>query len=130
MSTKAYFTGGRGQFNNANDFKIRLEGVSTSGMVLGSDSVEEFFKNGATIISLTVEQQVAPNGATQYHLALEGVNLASTVIDFVATTGTTTSFPSGAEEDIGVNEGFHFRGKRVSGTNQPIMSFSVKVLRL
>ena len=130
MSTKAYFTGGRAQFNNSNDFKIRLEGVSTSGITLTSDPAEQFFKNGATIISLTVEQQTAPNGATQYHLALEGVNLASTVIDFPATSGITTSFPSGAEEDIGANEGFHARGRRVSGTNQPIMSFSVKVLRL
>lgn len=131
MSKKEYFSGGRYQLNNSNDFQIWLEGLGNSGATITSPPAEQFFKNGATILGLTVDMQGAGNGTTHFNLAIEGTLLATTEIEFLTTvTGVIESTATGGEEDVGINEGLHFRAKRLTGTAKPIFSHSCKVLRL
>lgn len=132
MTTKKeYMIGGRAQFNNSNDFKYRLEGLASStGLSLSSIGSQSTFRYGATILDLTVTQITAGNGTNEYHLGIEDTNIATTQIQFLTgVTGTTSVEPTGGDEIVEINEGLHARGKRLSGTAKPIMSFSAKILR-
>lgn len=131
MTLKMYFTGGRNLWGNANQQYNRLEQIA-----LNSGTIHITYHDGAcftfdkatTLVSIVVNMRIAGTGNCEFFLSKENVDIASSEINFPATTGITEAFIDEVDATLDESEGLHMSSRRTSGAGNYDGHIGCKVL--